>query len=217
MTAGSENRITPELLLQGYASGVFPMSESVDDPEIFWVDPQMRGVFPLDRFHVSRSLARTIKRSAYKITIDQHFNNVVAACADRDETWINSEIFDLYNQLHELGFAHSVEVMESDTLVGGLYGVSLASAFFGESMFSRRTDTSKIALTYLIARLKYGGFTLLDTQFQTDHLKSLGSQEITRDEYRNRLANALEISASFYKLPLDTQPSEILHLSSQTS
>ena len=217
MTAGSENRITPELLLQGYASGVFPMSESVDDPEIFWVDPQMRGVFPLDRFHVSRSLARTIKRSAYKITIDQHFNNVVAACADRDETWINSEIFDLYNQLHELGFAHSVEVMESDTLVGGLYGVSLASAFFGESMFSRRTDTSKIALTYLIARLKYGGFTLLDTQFQTDHLKSLGSQEITRDEYRNRLANALERSASFYKLPLDTQPSEILHLSSQTS
>ncbi len=217
MTADQEIKITPELLLQGYASGVFPMSESVDDPEIFWVDPQMRGIFPLNGFHVSRSLARTIKRAPFQLTIDQHFNQVVRACADRDETWINAEIFDLYSQLHELGFAHSIEVMDGNTLVGGLYGVTLAGAFFGESMFSHRTDASKIALTYLVARLKYGEFTLLDTQFQTDHLKSLGAQEITRIDYRDRLADALEISADFYKLPLDTQPSEILHLSSHTS
>ncbi|KAB7615719.1 leucyl/phenylalanyl-tRNA--protein transferase [Amylibacter sp. SFDW26] len=217
MTADSDTKITPELLLQGYASGVFPMSESVDDPDIFWVDPQMRGIFPLDGFHVSRSLARTIKRAPYQVTFDERFGDVVKACADRDETWINAEIFDLYSQLHELGFAHSVEVMDGDTLIGGLYGVTLASAFFGESMFSRRTDASKIALTYLIARLNYGDFTLLDTQFQTDHLKSLGAQEITRNEYRERLAYALEISADFYKLPLDVQPSEVLHLSSHTS
>ena len=217
MTADQEIKITPELLLQGYASGVFPMSESVDDPEIFWVDPQMRGIFPLNNFHVSRSLARTIKRAPYRVTFDQRFGEVVQACAGRDETWINAEIFDLYSQLHKLGFAHSVEVMDGDTLVGGLYGVTLASAFFGESMFSHRTDASKIALTHLVARLNYGGFTLLDTQFQTDHLQSLGAQEITRIDYRDRLANALEISADFYKLPLDTQPSEILHLSNQTS
>ncbi len=217
MTADHDVKITPELLLQGYASGVFPMSEGIDDPDIFWVDPQMRGIFPLDNFHVSRSLTRTIKRAPYQVTVDQHFQDVVHACADRDETWINTEIFDLYTQLHNLGFAHSIEVMDGNALIGGLYGVTLASAFFGESMFSRRTDTSKIALTYLVARLNYGGFTLLDTQFQTDHLRSLGAQEITRDDYRDRLANALEISADFYKLPTDTQPSEVLHFSSQTS
>ncbi len=217
MTADQEMNITPELLLQGYASGVFPMSESMDDPDIFWVDPQMRGIFPLDDFHVSRSLTRKIKRAGYQVTIDQRFEEVVRACADRDETWINAEIFDLYTQLHHLGFAHSVEVMDGDALVGGLYGVTLASAFFGESMFSHRTDASKIALTYLVARLNYGGFTLLDTQFQTDHLESLGAREITRDDYRDLLAKALEVSADFYKLPLDVQPSEVLHLSSHTS
>jgi len=217
MTADHDTKITPELLLQGYASGVFPMSDSVDDPDIFWVDPKLRGIFPLDSFHVSRSLTRTIKRAPYHITCDQHFAQVVRACADRDETWINAEIFDLYTELHALGFAHSVEVMDGDTLVGGLYGVTLASAFFGESMFSRRTDASKIALTYLVARLNYGGFTLLDTQFQTDHLKTMGAQEITRDDYRDRLTKALEISADFYKMPVDLQPSEVLHFSNHTS
>lgn len=209
--------ITPELLLHGYASGVFPMSDSADDPEIYWVDPRIRGVFPLDEFHVSRRLARRIKQQTYTVTVNQCFDAVVAACADRAETWINEEIFALYSQLHTLGFAHSVEVMEGKSLVGGVYGVALGSAFFGESMFSRRTDASKIALTYLVARLKYGGFTLFDAQFQTGHLKSLGAIEISRKDYRNRLSDALAIKAGFLKLPLGVQPSEVLHLSNHTS
>ncbi len=210
-------QITPEILLHGYASGVFPMSDSAHDPKIYWVDPHLRGIVPLDRFHVSRRLARRIKRQQYTIAIDQRFDAVVTACASRPETWINAEIFDLYIELHTLGFAHSVEVMEGAELVGGVYGVALNGAFFGESMFSTRTDTSKIALTYLVARLKHGGFTLLDTQFQTDHLESLGATEISRDTYHQKLTDALDVQADFLKLPIDTQPSEILHLSNHTS
>jgi leucyl/phenylalanyl-tRNA--protein transferase len=217
MTAKPHQTITPELLLHGYASGVFPMSDSAGDPEVFWVDPQLRGIFPLDKFHVSRRLARRIKRHEYTVTVDQCFNVVVTACANRAETWINTEIFNLYGQLHDLGYAHSIEVMDGSTLVGGVYGVALNGAFFGESMFSLRTDTSKIALTYLVARLKYGGFTLFDTQFQTAHLKSLGAREISRDVYHRQLSNALNTTADFSKLDISTQPSDILHLSNHTS
>lgn len=217
MTADPSKKITPELLLHGYASGVFPMADGVDDPEVYWVDPKKRGIIPVDRFHVSRSLVRRIKRAQYNVTVDQCFAAVVAACADRAETWINAEIFDLYSQLHALGFAHSIEVMDGDTLVGGVYGVALNGAFFGESMFSIRTDTSKIALTYLVARLKFGGFSLFDTQFQTAHLESLGAVEVSRTDYHHQLEQALLLKADFFKLPTDTQPSGILHLSNHTS
>jgi len=209
--------VTPELLLYAYGSGVFPMSDSVDDPEIYWVDPHLRGIFPLENFHVSRRLARRIHQKRYNVTINQCFEDVVSACADRSETWINAEIFDLYRQLHKFGHAHSVEVMEGDALVGGVYGVSLNSAFFGESMFSKRTDTSKIALTYLVARLKFGGYKLFDTQFQTEHLKSLGAIEIQRKRYHKQLADAMNEQADFMKLPVTAQPSTILHLSNHTS
>jgi len=217
MTAEPPPQITPELLLHAYASGVFPMSDSVDDPEIYWVDPQMRGIFPLDKFHVSRSLARRIKRAQYTVTVNQCFNAVITACANRAETWINAEIKKLYNQLHNLGFAHSIEVMEGPDLVGGVYGIAINGAFFGESMFSTRTDTSKIALVYLVARLKFGGFQLFDTQFLTDHLESLGAIEVPRADYHDKLELALQIKANFFKLAADTQPSGILHLNNQTS
>jgi leucyl/phenylalanyl-tRNA--protein transferase len=193
------------------------MSDSANATEIYWVNPQLRGVFPLDQFHVSRRLARRIKQAQYTVTINQRFNAVVTACANRAETWINAEIFELYNQLHRMGFAHSVEVLKDETLVGGVYGVSINGAFFGESMFSTRRDASKIALTYLVARLNYGGFTLFDTQFQTEHLQSLGALEITRDEYHEKLSEALNTQADFLKLPIDTHPSEVLHLSNHTS
>jgi len=217
MSVKPHGTITPELLLHGYASGVFPMSDSIDDPEIYWVDPQLRGVFPLDNFHVSRRLARRIRQKQYTVTVNQCFGVVVTACANRAETWINSEIFDLYGQLHDLGHAHSIEVMDGTTLVGGVYGVALNAAFFGESMFSLRTDASKIALTYLVARLKYGGFTLFDTQFQTSHLKSLGAMEVSRDTYHSQLADALNKEADFFALDTAAQPSDILHLSNHTS
>lgn len=217
MAADPPQEITPELLLHGYASGVFPMSDSVDDPEIYWVDPQRRGVFLLDRFHVSRSLARRIKKAPYTVTVNQCFSAVVRACANRAETWINAEIFDLYTQLHNMGYAHSIEVMDGEELVGGVYGVVLNGAFFGESMFSTRTDASKIALTYLVARLKFGGFSLFDTQFLTNHLESLGAVEISRAEYRRDLEKALLTDADFFKLADDAQPSGILHLSNHTS
>ena len=217
MAADPPQKITPELLLHGYASGVFPMSDSVDDPEIYWVDPQQRGIFPLDKFHVSHSLARRIKLAPYKVTVNLHFSAVVKACANRAETWINAEIFNLYTLLHTMGFAHSIEVMDGEELVGGVYGVVLNGAFFGESMFSTRTDASKIALTYLVARLKFGGFCLFDTQFLTDHLASLGAVEISRADYRIELGKALLIDADFFKLAGNTQPSGILHLSNHTS
>jgi leucyl/phenylalanyl-tRNA--protein transferase len=192
-------RLTPDLLLHGYSVGVFPMAEHRHDPEIFWVDPKRRGVFPLNSFHISRSLARRMKRGGYTIAVDQDFAAVVDACADRAETWINAEIRDLYMQLHDLGHAHSLEVRDSgdDTLIGGVYGVVLGSAFFGESMFSRRTDASKIALAFLVDRLKQGGFTLFDTQFITSHLASLGAQEISRAAYKAQLKEAVSGDADF--------------------
>lgn len=189
--------LTPELLLHGYRVGIFPMSEARDDPEIFWVDPRKRGVMPLDGFHVSRSLRRAMQRSTWTVTIDRDFEGVVDGCADREDTWINAEIRSLYSALFEGGHAHSLEVWEGDTLVGGVYGVVLGAAFFGESMFSRRTNASKVALACLVDRLTQGGFLLFDTQFITDHLASLGAIEITRAQYHAQLAHARDRPASF--------------------
>ena len=189
--------LTPELLLHGYSIGIFPMAEHRDDPEIFWVDPRRRGVFPLDGFHISRSLSRAMRRTRFTITTNTAFNDVVTGCADRANTWINAEIFSLYAQLHALGHAHALEVWEDDMLVGGVYGVTLGRAFFGESMFSRLDNASKIALACLVDRLNRGGFTLFDTQFLTPHLASLGAQEITRAAYHARLEMAMMKTADF--------------------
>ena len=193
----TDPEITPDLLLRGYAMGIFPMSDGRDDPEIHWVDPRLRGILPLDGFHLSRSLARTIRSGRFRVTTDIAFDAVVTACADREETWISQRIQQLYVQLHAQGFAHSTEVWEEDKLVGGVYGVSLGAAFFGESMFSRVTDASKLALAYTTHRLRAGGFRLFDTQFLTPHLASLGGKEITRADYHERLAEALGHTASF--------------------
>ncbi|MFM7336492.1 MAG: leucyl/phenylalanyl-tRNA--protein transferase [Tabrizicola sp.] len=177
--------------------GIFPMSDGRDDPEIHWVDPRRRGVLPLGGFHISRSLAKCIRSGRFRVTVDRDFDTVVEACADRGETWISHRIQRLYLQLHALGFAHSVEVWEGETLVGGVYGVTLGAAFFGESMFSRRTEASKVALANAVHRLRAGGFRLFDTQFLTPHLASLGGREIPRAEYHRQLAEALGATAAF--------------------
>jgi leucyl/phenylalanyl-tRNA--protein transferase len=208
--------LTPELLLHGYSIGVFPMAEHRDDPEIFWVDPRRRGVFPLDGFHISRSLARAMRRTRFTITTNTAFNEVVTGCADRADTWINTEIFSLYAQLHTLGHAHALEVWEDDMLVGGVYGVTLGRAFFGESMFSRRDNASKIALACLVDRLNRGGFTLFDAQFLTPHLASLGAQEITRAAYHARLELALMKTADF-TAPAAASPQEVVQRMTQMS
>ena len=193
--------LTPELLLRAYASGLFPMADSADDPELFWVDPDPRGVLPLQNFHVPRRLRRTVRGGGFEVRVDTEFTAVMRACAQatetRPQTWINEEILELYGRLHVGGFAHSVETWTGRELVGGLYGVSLGGAFFGESMFSRMRDASKIALVHLAARLVAGGFTLLDTQFVTEHLRRFGAVEIPRREYRRRLAAALRVTAYF--------------------
>jgi len=208
--------LTPELLLHGYSIGIFPMAEHRDDPEIFWVDPRRRGVFPLDGFHISRSLSRAMRRTRFTITTNTAFNDVVAGCADRADTWINAEIFSLYAQLHTLGHAHALEVWEDDMLVGGVYGVTLGRAFFGESMFSRRDNASKIALACLVDRLNRGGFTLFDTQFLTPHLASLGAQEITRAAYHARLEMALMKTADF-TAPAAASPQDVVQRMTQMS
>lgn len=210
-------QITPELLLRAYAAGVFPMSEGCDDPELFWVDPRERGILPLEGFHISRSLARRIRQAPFDIRINTDFAGVVEGCADRDETWINAEIFELYQQLHATGHAHSLELWEGDALIGGVYGVALGAAFFGESMFSRRRDASKIALAYLVSRLRFGGFELFDTQFVTDHLQSLGAVEISRAAYRSRLADALQKPANFLAQSSQVTPQDVLQFKTQTS
>jgi leucyl/phenylalanyl-tRNA--protein transferase len=193
--------LTPDLLLRAYTIGLFPMAETAEDPELFWVDPERRGVIPLDTFHVPRSLRKTLKREPFLIQVDSDFFGVLDGCAEitdkRRATWINSEIVRLYGDLHRRGFAHSVECWREGRLVGGLYGVALGGAFFGESMFSRETDASKVALVHLVARLKRGGFALLDTQFVTRHLERFGAIEISRDIYRKHLTDALKHRASF--------------------
>ena len=202
--------LTPELLIQAYAAGVFPMSESQTDTEVFWVDPKKRGVFPLDRFHISRSLARRIRRGEFTVTADEDFAGVLDGCADRKETWISGTIARLYLDLHRRGLGHSIEVWEDDQLVGGVYGVALGGAFFGESMFSRRTDASKVALAYLVSRLRAGGFVLFDTQFLTPHLASLGAVEISRTEYRKRLSEALNVRGDFHRQAPRATAQEVL-------
>ncbi|WP_090200363.1 leucyl/phenylalanyl-tRNA--protein transferase [Yoonia tamlensis] len=209
--------LSAELLLSAYAQGVFPMSESRDDPALFWVDPQMRGVLPLDGFRISRSLAKTLRRGHFKVTFDTAFARVVAGCADRDETWINATIFDLYAQLHDQGDAHSVEVWQDGNLVGGAYGVALGAAFFGESMFSLATDASKVALAYLVDRLRRGGFMLCDTQFITPHLASLGAVEISRATYHAQLVRALACPASFNQDPDVPCAQDVIQRNAQTS
>jgi leucyl/phenylalanyl-tRNA---protein transferase len=199
--------ITPELLLRAYACGIFPMAESADDPSLFWVEPEIRGVIPLDGFRIASRLARTVRTDVFTVTVDHAFKAVISGCAapqpGRSDTWINKRISDLYIALHGLGHAHSVEVWNGDDLVGGLYGVNLGRAFFGESMFHRARDASKVALVHLVARLISGGFELLDTQYVTEHLRSFGAVEIPRRRYLALLDKALEDEADFYKLPAD--------------
>jgi leucyl/phenylalanyl-tRNA--protein transferase len=185
------SRLDPRLLLQGYATGIFPMADSRDAAELFWVEPRNRAILPLDHFHLSHSLRRTLRSGRFEVTRDADFAAVVTACADREETWINAEIERAMHALHSSGHAHSVEIWNGGTLVGGLYGVKLGRGFFGESMFSRRTDASKVALAWLVARLKVGGFTLLDCQFMTEHLASLGAVSVPRETYVALLAAAL--------------------------
>lgn len=209
--------LTADMLLRAYALGVFPMAESREDPEVFWVDPRWRGIFPLDAFHISRSLARHIRRGGFEISVNRDFDGTLRGCADRPETWINDTIFRLYTTLHARGFAHSLEVWEDGALVGGVYGVTLGAAFFGESMFSRRPNASKVALAYLVDRLRLGGFQLFDTQFITAHLRSLGAVEIPRAEYRRRLAEALARPADFIRPALPADPQELLQRSTQMS
>jgi leucyl/phenylalanyl-tRNA--protein transferase len=204
------NAISPEILLRAYAAGIFPMAERRDDPEIHWVDPRRRGILPLDGFHISRSLRRTILRSGWRVTADTAFAATVEACADRDETWINDTIFALYVALHRSGHAHSIELWEGDQMIGGVYGVTLGTAYFGESMFSRRTDASKAALAHAVHRLRAGGFTLFDTQFLTPHLRSLGGIEIPRADYHCRLAAALQGKATFHPPGYSPSPSEVV-------
>lgn len=211
------NPITPELLLSAYAAGVFPMAESSTSSEMHWVDPRRRGIFDLDNFHISRSLSHRIARCNYTICTDHDFAATVTACADRPETWINAEIFALYQALHTAGFAHSLEVWDGADLVGGVYGVTLGSAFFGESMFSRRTDASKVALAWLVHRLKAGGFTLFDTQFITPHLASLGAIEISRNDYHTRLNTALKQSANYAPDGYAPTPQLVRQRKTQTS
>ena len=184
-------RLDPRLLLQGYATGIFPMADSRDAGELFWVEPRNRAIIPLESFHVSRSLRRTLRSGRFTVTHDRDFASVIAACADREETWINAELEHAMIALHGSGHAHSIEVWQDDALAGGLYGVKLGRAFFGESMFSRRTDASKAALAWLVARLKAGNFTLLDCQFMTEHLASMGAISIPRETYVALLSAAL--------------------------
>ncbi len=209
--------LTPELLLQAYRVGVFPMSEGRDDPEVFWVDPKFRGVLPLDGFHVSKSLAKSLRKGAFRATANTAFSEVVRGCANREETWINATIFELYEQLHAMGHAHSVEVWSDEQLVGGVYGVAIGSAFFGESMFSTATNASKAALLFLVGRLNSQGFQLFDTQFITDHLSTLGAIEITRDQYRSALKTALQANATFGASGPMADVYEALQRNTQTS
>lgn len=197
-------RFGPQELLDCYARGVFPMADAREDERVFLIDPERRGVLPLTGFHVSRRLARTVRQAPFEIRIDTAFAEVVGACAEaapgRTETWINGAIENLYGQLFSIGHAHSVECWREGELVGGLYGVSLAGAFFGESMFSRATDASKVALVHLVARLIAGGYMLLDAQFMTEHLRQFGAQEIPRAEYHRRLERALAAHGDFQRL-----------------
>ncbi len=196
--------LTPETLLQAYRLGVFPMAESRDDPRLLWFDPVLRGILPLDGLHLSRSLRRRIRAEPFQLTLDTAFTDVLDGCADRPSTWINREIRALFVALHAQGHAHSIEVWDNAELVGGVYGLAIGGVFCGESMFSRRTDASKIALGYLVTHLRSCGFGLFDTQYLTEHLASLGGIEIPRAQYRALLSENLLADAAFHRLPLPT-------------
>lgn len=202
--------------MQAYASGIFPMAEHRDDPEVFWVEPAHRGILPLDGFHASRSLRRAMAKTCFEVRIDTSFAEVVDACAERPETWINRTIFDLYLALHARGQAHSFEMWDGGILVGGVYGVTLGGAFFGESMFSRRNNASKIALACLVDRLREGGFVLFDTQFLTAHLASLGAVEVPREAYRKLLRDATAHAGDF-QAPALRSPQEVVQRMTQIS
>ncbi|MFT3731702.1 MAG: leucyl/phenylalanyl-tRNA--protein transferase [Hyphomicrobium sp.] len=205
--------ITPQVLLKAYSCGIFPMAESADDPALYWIEPQQRGVLPLDGLHVPKRLLRTVRTTPYRVKIDSDYDGVIDGCAapraGRMSTWINSRIRSLYRELFELGACHTVEVWNGNKMVGGLYGVALKSAFFGESMFSTERDTSKIALVHLAARLIRGGFTLLDTQFVTDHLRQFGTIELDRMTFQRELERALSKDANFYALPKDATGADV--------
>ena len=208
--------ITPQVLLKAYTCGIFPMAESADDPALYWIEPQQRGILPLDRVHVPRRLARTIRRGIFEVRIDTDFEGVLDGCAasraGRRTTWINRKIRALYRDLYDAGYCHTVEAWSGGKLVGGLYGVALHGAYFGESMFSVERDASKVALVYLCARLIRGGFLLLDTQFVTDHLRQFGTIEIERDQFHARLERALAHEAAFHALPANVGPQAVLDI-----
>jgi leucyl/phenylalanyl-tRNA--protein transferase len=213
--------ITPDLLLQAYRIGVFPMGERRDDPKLYWLDPRLRAVLPLDGFHLPKRLARTVRQGMFEVTVDGAFTEVMRACAEprpgHPESWINEPILALYGELFRRGHAHSVECRRDGRLVGGLYGVSVGAAFFGESMFSRERDASKVALVHLVARLIRGRFRLLDCQFMTEHLRSFGAVEIPREEFRMQLAEAVGRSAGFQRELGGEDPCSIVQASTRTS
>ncbi len=206
--------ITPQMLLRAYACGIFPMAESADDPQLYWIEPQARGVLPLDDVIIPKRLARTVRQARFEVGFDLDFEGVIDGCASprpgRRSTWINSQIRSLYRDLFRQGHCHTVEVRLDGRLVGGLYGVALGGAFFGESMFSTERDASKVALVYLCARLVFGGFILLDTQFVTEHLRQFGAVEIDKDEFQSRLHHAVELVADFARLPSEVTPEQVL-------
>jgi leucyl/phenylalanyl-tRNA---protein transferase len=210
------DEITPDILLRAYAMGIFPMAQGRDDPEIHWVDPRRRGVLPIMGLHLSRSLRKRLLRTDYHVTANTAFGAVLDGCAARDETWINPAIHALYLALHRQGHAHSIEVWQDGTLAGGVYGVTLGAAFFGESMFSARRDSSKVALAWLVHRLRVGGFQLFDTQFITPHLATLGALEIPRAEYHRQLAAALDRPARFSPKDYWPSPSSVAGMSGYT-
>ncbi|WP_201864624.1 leucyl/phenylalanyl-tRNA--protein transferase [Microvirga soli] len=199
--------ITPDILLKAYAAGIFPMAEDAEDPSLFWVEPRERGIIPLDGFHISKRLARTVRSNVFQVHVDRDFDAVIAGCAapaeDREKTWISRRIRELYGELFDAGYCHTVEVYQENRLVGGLYGVRLNGAFFGESMFHTERDASKVALVHLVARLRRGGFSLLDTQFVTSHLAQFGATEVPRRAYKQMLRNAMEHAADWNVWPTD--------------
>ena len=211
-----DQTITPQILLRAYAAGIFPMAEDAGDNSLYWVEPEERGILPLKGFHVPRSLAKKVKRQDFEIRVDHAFEQVMQLCSapteTRPSTWINSRIIDLYLQLHEMGCGHSVECWRDGELVGGLYGIRIGAAFFGESMFSRETDASKVALVHLVARLKAGGFVLLDAQFTNEHLSQFGLATVSRDEYHLILEPALAVDAEFDAFKQDDSPERVLEL-----
>ncbi len=211
--------ITPQVLLKAYSCGIFPMAESADDPALYWIEPQHRGILPLRSVHVPRRLARTVRSEVYDVRIDTDYDGVIEGCAaeraGRRSTWINSRIRALYRELFRLGHCHTVEVWDEERLVGGLYGVALGGAFFGESMFSYARDASKVALVHLSARLIVGGFTLLDTQFVTDHLRQFGTVEVDRDEFHRQLDGALKHTGDFLRMDRATSGAAVVDIVEQ--